>query len=94
MVDNQKRFIVRYSKMMFVMRHADSEKDAVIDTVWNLDMEDRRKVLLQCYEYKPDTDSGLPDWEGPLFSHDHTFYRPFKPNWVVRGLDAEEVQES
>jgi len=49
MLDTRKRFIVRYGKMQFVMRRADNEKDAVIDTVWNLDMEERRKVLLQCY---------------------------------------------
>jgi hypothetical protein len=79
---NEKRFIVRVSKREFVLRYADKAENAVWCTVWNLDLENRRKVLLQCYEWQPDVD-GDSDWEGPLFSDDHT-RPPFKPNWIYR----------
>jgi hypothetical protein len=87
MADTRKRFIVRTSRRKFVLRYADSEEQAVWSTVWNLDMENRSKALLQCYEYRPYTDI---DWEGPLFSDDHT-NPPFKPNWVVRHRQKGEV---
>jgi hypothetical protein len=90
-MDNRKRFIVRISRKQFALRYADHEAEAVWCTVWNLDMENRKQVLVQCYEYQPDTDSAVADWEGPLFSDDHT-RPPFEPNWVVRhGQKAESL---
>jgi len=84
-----KRYIVRVSRREFVLRQDEDAKHAVWNTVWNLDLEDRKKVLVQCYEYEPDIDSSFPGWEGPLFSDDHT-NPPFEPNWVVRyGQNAE-----
>jgi hypothetical protein len=86
-----KRFIARVSRKEFVLLFSDSEEGAVLSVVTSLDMENRSKVLPQCYEYRPDDlGNGL---EGPLFSDDHT-NPPFKPNWLVRhGRQAERLKE-
>jgi len=89
-MDNRRRFIVRYSKTKFVLRYDEDAEHAVWNSVWNLDVENQPEVLLECREYKPEIDSKLRDWEGPLFSENETC-RPFKPNWVVRFGNAERV---